>query len=184
MILRPAIFSNIQTVWWLRHIWIHTCPITTVILHGHHGTSLPTTWLFVEQFFFQVVKNENIKAPHDWCFVTSQRVSHAVTCRFPLQRTSDVGLGSISISLHHHHWYHGSAYKLIRWAAVGVTKYSRGCLNIKMFYQYGDSHVKDKIVSPTILSLTWESPYLGKTVFILRLGPCYHRVNLLITQGS
>ena len=42
-----------------------------------------------------------------------------------------------------------------------------GRLNIKMpSYQYEDSHVKDKMV----LSLTWESPYLGKTVFILRRG--------------
>ena len=47
-----------------------------------------------------------------------------------------------------------------------------GCLNIKMLsYQYKDSHVKDKTVSLTVLSLTWESPYLGKTVFILRQGP-------------
>ena len=47
-----------------------------------------------------------------------------------------------------------------------------GRLNIKMLsYQYRDSHVKDKTVSPTVLSLTWESPYLGKTVFILRRGP-------------
>ena len=38
-------------------------------------------------------------------------------------------------------------------------------------YQYRDSHVKDKTVSPTVLSLTWESPYLEKTVFILRRGP-------------
>ena len=38
-------------------------------------------------------------------------------------------------------------------------------------YQYRHSHVKDKTVSPTVLSLTWESPYLGKTVFILRQGP-------------
>ena len=38
-------------------------------------------------------------------------------------------------------------------------------------YQYRDSHVKDKTVSPTVLSLTWESPYLGKSVFILRRGP-------------
>ena len=44
--------------------------------------------------------------------------------------------------------------------------------NIKMpSYQYRDSHVKDKAVSPTILSLTWESPYLGKMVFILRRSP-------------
>ena len=46
-----------------------------------------------------------------------------------------------------------------------------GRLNIKMSsYQYRDHHVKDKTVSPTVLSLTWESPYLGKTVFILRQG--------------
>ena len=38
-------------------------------------------------------------------------------------------------------------------------------------YPYRDSHVKDKTVSPTVLSLTWESPYLEKTVFILRRGP-------------
>ena len=48
----------------------------------------------------------------------------------------------------------------------------QGGLNIKMpSYQYRDSHVKDTTVSPTVLSLTWESPYLGKTVFILRRGP-------------
>ena len=45
-------------------------------------------------------------------------------------------------------------------------------LNVKMpSYQYRDSHVKDKTVSPTVLSLTWESLYLGKTVFILRQAP-------------
>ena len=37
-------------------------------------------------------------------------------------------------------------------------------------YQYRDSHVKDKTVSPTVLSLTWESPYLEKMVFILSRG--------------
>ena len=37
---------------------------------------------------------------------------------------------------------------------------SGGCLNIKMSsYQYRNYHVKDKTVSPTILSSTWESPY-------------------------
>ena len=51
-------------------------------------------------------------------------------------------------------------------------KASGGRLNIKIpSYQYRDSHVKDKTVSPTVLSLTWESTYLGKTVFILRRGP-------------
>ena len=44
--------------------------------------------------------------------------------------------------------------------------------NIKITsYQHRDSHVKDKTVSSTVLSLTWESPYLGKTVFILRRDP-------------
>ena len=43
-------------------------------------------------------------------------------------------------------------------------------------YQYRHSHVKDKTVSPTVLSLTWESPYLGKTVFILRRGPASTRL--------
>ena len=44
-------------------------------------------------------------------------------------------------------------------------------------YQYRDSHVKDKTVSPTVLSLTWESPYLGKTVFILRRGPDHKTIS-------
>ena len=47
-----------------------------------------------------------------------------------------------------------------------------GHIDIKMSsYQYRDPNVKYKMVSPTVLSLTWESPYLGKTVFILRRGP-------------
>ena len=55
---------------------------------------------------------------------------------------------------------------------ASYSKRSGDRLNIKMpSYQYRDPHVKDKTVSPTVLSLTWESPYLGKTVFILRQGP-------------
>ena len=57
-------------------------------------------------------------------------------------------------------------------------------LNIKVAsYQYRDPHVKDKTVSATVLSLIWESPYLGKTVFMLRRGPglvCADLVYLLI----
>ena len=37
--------------------------------------------------------------------------------------------------------------------------------------RYGDSHVKDKNVLTAVLSLTWKSPYVDKTVFILRRGP-------------
>ena len=48
---------------------------------------------------------------------------------------------------------------------------SRGPSQYNLFYQYRDSHVKDKMVSPTILSLTWEPPYLEKMVFILKHGP-------------
>ena len=50
---------------------------------------------------------------------------------------------------------------------------SGGAISINKMssYQYRDPHVKDKTVSPTALSLTWESPYLGKMVFILRRGP-------------
>ena len=49
--------------------------------------------------------------------------------------------------------------------------------------RYGDSHVKDKTVSPTVLSLTWESPYLGKTVFILRRGPDISVMEKLSQRG-
>ena len=56
--------------------------------------------------------------------------------------------------------------------AYGADEWPGDRLNIKMpSYQYRDSHVKDKTVSPTVLSLTWESPYLRKTVFILRRAP-------------
>ena len=65
--------------------------------------------------------------------------------------------------------------KLITWQGYQCLTCSctaGGRLNLKMSsYQYRDSHVKGKTVSPTVLSLTWESPYLGKTVFILRWGP-------------
>ena len=59
------------------------------------------------------------------------------------------------------------------WDDVGSWNLSSwhpgSCLNIKMsFYQYRDLHVKDKTGLVTVSSLTWESPYLGKTVFILR----------------
>ena len=38
-------------------------------------------------------------------------------------------------------------------------------------YQYRDPHVKNQ-TGTTVLSLTWESPYLGKTVFILGQALC------------
>ena len=55
------------------------------------------------------------------------------------------------------------------WNLSSQRTMTKGCLNTNMqSYQYGDSNVKDKTVSPTILSLTWETPYLGNMVFILR----------------
>ena len=60
----------------------------------------------------------------------------------------------------------GRAAKRIRATALGVSRASPSgkgnisgpCLNIKtVFHRYGDSHVKDKTVSETVLSLTWES---------------------------
>ena len=56
-----------------------------------------------------------------------------------------------------------------------------GCLSIKMLsYQHGNPHVKDKTVSRQ--SLTWESPYLGKTVFILRRGPWSRDISIANDQ--
>ena len=43
------------------------------------------------------------------------------------------------------------------------------CMKMLSF-QYRNPHVKDKTAS-RLLSLTWESPYLGRTFVILRLGP-------------
>ena len=49
-------------------------------------------------------------------------------------------------------------------------KWFGGLLSIKMSsHQYRNPHVNDGLM--TVLSLTWESPYLGKMVFILRWGP-------------
>ena len=54
---------------------------------------------------------------------------------------------------------------------ICYISHTGGRLNIKKSsYQYRDSHVEDKTVSPTVLSLTWESPYPGKTVFIFLDG--------------
>ena len=71
----------------------------------------------------------------------------------------------------------------VKWWPFGVnlnesffsSRMAPGCrLNIKMpSCQYRNSHVNDKTVSPTLLSLTWEFPYLGKTVFILRWSPAF-----------
>ena len=45
-------------------------------------------------------------------------------------------------------------------------------LNIKtIFPRYGHSYVKDKTVGETVLSLTWELPYLVRPSFLLRRPP-------------
>ena len=57
---------------------------------------------------------------------------------------------------------------LVRWY---LYTESGGHLNINMpSYQYRDYHVKDKTVSPTVLSLTWESPYPGKDGLYIETG--------------
>ena len=64
--------------------------------------------------------------------------------------------------------------KMVSWPIPDKTVFTLtwapgGHLNIKMLsYQYRCPYVKDKTVS---LSLTWESPYLGKAVFILTRAP-------------
>ena len=66
---------------------------------------------------------------------------------------------------------------------INQQSYGGDRLNIKMpSYQYRDSHVKDKAVSPTVLSLTWESPYLGKMVFISRRGPDFPVVDMVLRR--
>ena len=73
----------------------------------------------------------------------------------------------------------------IKWHRPWIIYTAGGCLNIKMYsYQYRDSHVKDKTVSPTILSLTWESPYLVKTVFILRRAQLVQFWWVVCTEGD
>ena len=65
------------------------------------------------------------------------------------------------------------AEKLWQWCVWLPYPITGGCLNTKMsFYQYRDPHVT------TVLPLTWESPYLGKTVFILKWGQApYYQYN-------
>ena len=46
--------------------------------------------------------------------------------------------------------------------------------------RYGDSHVKDKTA---VLSLTWKSPYVDKTVFILRQDPGSGNALLSVVQN-
>ena len=65
-----------------------------------------------------------------------------------------------------------------------------GRVNINMSYQYRDPRVKDKTVSRP--SITWESPYMTKMVFILRwalrisseLAQCYATDSLRLERLS
>ena len=51
---------------------------------------------------------------------------------------------------------------------VGIIWATGGRLNKKdSLTRYGNSHVKDKTA---VRTLTWKSPYVDKTVFILRRG--------------
>ena len=66
------------------------------------------------------------------------------------------------------------AYVLKAQNGVNVCNFwdrSGGRLNINMSsYQYRDPHA-------TVLYLTWDSPFLGKTIFILRRGPGRHHIS-------
>ena len=67
---------------------------------------------------------------------------------------------------------YGDQQAAVHSLSMAIFLAAGGRLNIKMSsYQYRDSHVKDKTVSPTVSSLTWEFPYLGKTVLMLRPPP-------------
>ena len=84
-----------------------------------------------------------------WCYEACQISKQAILCY------RDVNMFYIIRRLNMAPW-HGNLFHI-----------PVGRLNIKMsFCQYRDPHVKD-----TVLSLTWESPYLGKTFFVLRRGP-------------
>ena len=77
-------------------------------------------------------------------------------------------VGNVIGQFNHH------VFQFVSKMACNIEETSWGRLNIRMpSYQYNGHHAKDRTVSPTVLSLTWESPYLGKTVFILRRGPDY-----------
>ena len=69
--------------------------------------------------------------------------------------------------------YYGNPYPHVPEKSVFILSYGPGGrLKIKMqSYQYRDSHVKDKTVSSTVLSLTRESAYLGKDGLYIETGP-------------
>ena len=61
--------------------------------------------------------------------------------------------------------------KVLSWAMDMIQQHNKSSywLNFtKLFFPYNNHR---QYVQLLILSLTWESPYLGKTVFILRRGP-------------
>ena len=66
-------------------------------------------------------------------------------------------------------WWYCSTLVLVMVHCLMLPRHSQeagSCLNIKtVFPRYGDSHVKDKTVSETILSLTWESLYWIDGIF-------------------
>ena len=70
---------------------------------------------------------------------------------------------------------HHAIYSWVYWNTIG-----RGGLNIKMLsYQYRNPHVKDK----TVLYLTWESSYQGKTVSVLKLSPgSLHKLSVFMCR--
>ena len=86
-------------------------------------------------------------------------------------QNSKIGCGPFYVENHLGRWLH-SVTDIKTWISDCTRTQGAVSLYIKMpSYQFRDPHIKDKTVSWLSSSLTWESPYLGKTVFILKQHP-------------
>ena len=69
-------------------------------------------------------------------------------------------------------WWNSMKALSIWLAPICAVKPPGPCLNIKtVFPMYGDSHVKDKTVGETVLSLTWEIPILVRRHLYIETAP-------------
>ena len=132
---------------------------------GEFPAQRPVTRSF--DVFFDLRLNGRLsKQSWGWWFETPSR---------PLLHQSNVRPISSSASFLVHIWSSSSILAILRLTSascsqrdgldhsqvtINVQIYPGPCINIKtVFPRYGDSHVKDKTVGETVLSLTWESLY-------------------------